>query len=45
MFRFTLKSSTKSEYPEHQLYCGMVKQYGYLSCPYQAKCALPELEF
>ena len=35
----------KSEYLEHQLYCGLFTQYGHLSCPYQAKCALPELEF
>jgi len=44
MFRFTFTSSMKSEYLEHQLYCSL-KQYGNLSCPYQAKCALPELEF
>ena len=44
MFRFTFTSSMKSEYLEHQLYCTPA-QYGPLSCPYQAKCALPELEF
>lgn len=45
MFRFTFTSSMKSEYLEHQLYCGLFTQYGNLSCPYQAKCALPEPEF
>ena len=44
MFRFAFTSSSKSEYPEHPLYCAPA-QYGPLSCPYQAKCALPELAF
>ena len=44
MFRFTFTSSQKSEYLERQLYCKLFAQYGNLSCPYQAKCALPELE-
>ena len=45
MFRITFASSFKSEYLEHQLYCNKSMQYGNLSYPYQAKCALRELDF
>ena len=44
MFQFTLTSFLKSESLEHQLYCNMFTQYGNLSYPYQAKCALLEVD-